>query len=67
MLLTDQDVKERNLIWEYFRIDPKDNKKVLCVTCGESISHRGTTAKTTIPVTCDTRAYITKFEELELK
>ena len=44
-LSTDQDVKEKKFIWEYFRINPKDNKKALCVACGESISCRGTTAK----------------------
>ena len=62
--------RKRSLIWEHFRIDPKDDKKALCVACGESISHGGTTAKNFN--TSNLRyhlqqVHIAKFEELELK
>ena len=62
--------RKRNLIWEYFRIDPKDDKKALCVTCGESISRGGTTAKNFNTSNLRyhlQRVHIAKFEELELK
>ena len=62
--------RKRSLIWEYFRIDPKDDKKALCVACGESISRGGTTAKNFNTSNLRyhlQRVHIAKFEELELK
>ena len=62
--------KKRSFIWDYYSVDPKDDKKAICGTCGESISHGGTSA-----INFNTsnlqyhlqRVHIAKFEELELK
>ena len=53
-LLTDQDVKERSLIWDYFRINAKDDKKFYA-SLAVSLSVTGEPLlKTSILVTCDT-------------
>ena len=62
--------KKRNFIWEYYSIDPKDNKKAVCSTCGESISCGGTSAKNFNTSNLRyhlQRVHVAKFEELELK
>ena len=63
-------VKKRSFIWDYFSVDPKDDKKAVCGTCGESISRGGTNAKNFNTSNLQyhlQRVHIVKFEELELK
>ena len=62
--------KKRSFIWDYFSVDPKDDKKAVCSTCGESISRGGTSAKNFNTSNLRyhlQRVHIAKFVELELK
>ena len=61
--------KKRSFIWDYYINDPKDDKKAVCGTCGESISRGGTSAKNFNTSNLRyhlQRVHIAKFE-LELK
>lgn len=39
-------LKAKSSVWKYFKIDPADQRKVLCDLCNCKISRGGTTAKT---------------------
>ena len=62
--------KKRSLIWDYFSVDPKNDKKAVCSICSESISRGGTNPKNFNTSNLRyhlQRLHIAKFEELELK
>ena len=37
--------KKRSVIWEYFNIDPEDEKNAKCNTCDEAVGRGGASAK----------------------
>ena len=37
--------KKRSVIWEYFVIDPEDERNAICNICDEAVSQGGASAK----------------------
>ena len=62
--------KKRSVIWEYFNIDPEDEKNAICNTCDEAVSRGGASAKNFNTSNLQyhlKQEHRVKFDELEVK